>query len=64
VLRFAVIWRRRAFRCKSAARWRYVERMLTVVHTLRLQKRNIVEFLAASIAARAGRPGPKLVQAG
>lgn len=64
VLRFAVIWRRRSFGCKSAAGCRYVERMLTVVQTLRLQKRNIIEFLADSIASyRAGRPGPKLVPA-
>ncbi len=65
VLRFAVIWRRRSFGCKSAAGCRYVERMLTVVQTLRLQNRNIVEFLAEAFAAhRAGRPGPKLVPAG
>jgi transposase len=65
VLRFAVIWRRRSFGCKSAAGCRYVERMLTVVQTLRLQKRNIIEFLADSIAShRASRPGPKLVSTG
>src|SRR5258708_19043267 len=40
VLRFGVIWRRRSFGCHSAAGCRYVERMLTVVQTLRLQKRN------------------------
>lgn len=65
VLRFAVIWRRRSFGCHSAAGCRYVERMLTVVQSLRLQKRNVVAYLSESIAAhRAGNPGPKLVPAG
>lgn len=65
VLRFAVTWRRRSFGCHSAAGCRYVERMLTVVQSLRLQKRNVVEYLSEAIAAhRAGRPGPKLVPAG
>ena len=65
VLRFAVIWRRRSFGCHSAAGCRYVERMLTVVQSLRLQKRNVVEYLSESIAAhRAGRTGPKLARAG
>jgi transposase len=65
VLRFGVIWRRRSFGCHSATGCRYVERMLTVVQTLRLQKRNIVQYLSASIAAyRAGQPGPKLVPIG
>jgi transposase len=64
VLRFAVIWRRRSFGCHSAAGCRYVERMLTVVQSLRLQTRNVIEYLSESIAAhRAGRPGPKLVPA-
>jgi transposase len=65
VLRFGVIWRRRSFGCHSAAGCRYVERMLTVVQTLRLQKRNIVAYLSDSIAAhREGKPGPKLVPVG
>jgi transposase len=57
VLRFAVIWRRRSFGCHSAACCRYVERMLTVVQSLLLQKRNVFAYLSESIAAhRAGRP--------
>jgi transposase len=64
VQRRAVIWRRRSFGCQSAAGCRFVERILTAVETLRLQKRNVVEFLRESLVAhRAGLAGPRLVQA-
>jgi transposase len=65
LLRRAVLWRRRSFGCHSAAGCRFAERILTVAATLRLQQRNVVNFLSESIAAyRAGRPGPKLVTVG
>ncbi len=65
ILRRAVLWRRRSFGCHSAGGCRFAERLLTVAGTLRLQGRNVVRFLSASIAAhRAGQPGPKLVPAG
>jgi transposase len=65
VLRRAVLWRRRSFGCHSASGCRFAERILTVATTLRLQGRNIVNFLSESIAAhRAGQPAPKLVAVG
>ena len=61
VQRRAVLWRKKSFGCQSAGGCRFVERILTVVGTLRLQKRNALEFLSGCIAAhRAGSAGPKL----
>jgi transposase len=65
VLRRAVLWRRRAFGCASAAGCRFVERILTAVQTLRLQKRAVFTYLAEAIAAhRAGHNAPHLVSEG
>jgi transposase len=65
VLRRAVLWRRRAFGCASADGCRFVERILTVVQTLRLQKRSVLEYLVEAITAhRIGRPAPRLVVEG
>jgi transposase len=62
VQRRAVLWRRRSFGCHSADGCRFVERILTVVQTLRLQKRSVVPFLQDTIAAhRSGQIAPKLV---
>ncbi len=64
-LRPAVLWRRRSFGCHSEAGCRFAERMLTVVQTLRLQERSVIDYLAEAIAAhRQGRPCPKLLPAG
>ena len=61
VQRRAVLWRKKSFGCASQAGCRFVERILTVVGTLRLQGRNSLEFLSGSIAAhRGGSAGPKL----
>ena len=61
VLRRAVVWRRRSFGCHSAEGCRFVERILTVVQSLRHQKRPVLEFVASTIAAhREGRTTPKL----
>ena len=58
VQRRAVLWRRRSFGCHSADGCRFVERILTVVQTLRLQKRSVVQFLQEAIAAhRSGQLG-------
>lgn len=63
--RRAVLWRRRSFGCHSAAGCRFVERILTVVQTLRMQRRSVLEFLHEAIAAhRASLQGPKLVPEG
>jgi transposase len=65
VLRRAVLWRRRSFGCHSSEGCRFVERILSVVQTLRLQKRSVLQFLQDSIAAhRLGQKGPKLVLVG
>jgi len=50
-LRRAVLWRRRSFGTQSAAGSRFVERVLTVVTTLRQQKRDGVDYLTEACAA-------------
>lgn len=52
-----MLWRKNAFGCHSEAGCRFVARILTVVQTLRLQKRPILPFLYDSLSAhRAGHP--------
>lgn len=50
-LRTAVIWRKLSFGTHSTSGSRFVERMLTVVTTLRQQKRNVLDYLTAAIQA-------------
>ena len=65
VQRRAVLWRRRSFGCHSAAGCRFVERILTVVQSLRLQQRSVVSFLHEAIEAhRSGHSTPALVLEG
>jgi hypothetical protein len=65
VLRPAVVWRRRSFGCHSADGCRYVERLLTVVQSLRLQGRSVLTFLYEAIRAhRSGLKAPSLVPGG
>jgi transposase len=65
VLRPAVLWRRRSYGTRSAAGSRFVERMLTVVTTCRLQGRNVLEYVtAACSAALHGRAAPTLMPQG
>ena len=45
MLRPGVLWRKNAFGSHSEAGCRFAERMLTVVQTLRLQKRHVVDYL-------------------
>ena len=62
ILRLGVLWRKNAFGCHSAAGCRFVERMLTVVQTLRLQKRPVLDYLYRAIVAhRSGLPAPQLL---
>ena len=62
VLRRAVIWRRRSFGCHSAEGCRFVERLLTVVQTLRQGKRPVLGFLGETIQAHRNRKTvPRLV---
>lgn len=63
-LRPAVIWRKISFgnHCKEGCR--FTERILTVVHTLRLQRRNVMGYLEQAVTAhRAGQTGPALILA-
>lgn len=63
--RSGVLWRKIAFGCQSARGCRFVERILTVVQTLRLQHRPVLDFLYRSLLAyRNGRTPPKLVSRG
>jgi transposase len=60
--RKAVLWRKNAFGSQSAEGCRFVERLLTVVQTLRLQGRPVLEYLQQTLEAhRAGLPLPKLL---
>lgn len=65
LLRRAVLWRKRSFGSGSEAGCRFVERILTVVQTRRLQGRNVLEYLQEAIQAHwIGLPCPKLLPAG
>ena len=61
-IRPAVIWRRTSFGSDSAAGSEFVSRLLTVVSSLNLQERNILDFLVESVsAARSGELPPSLL---
>jgi len=65
VQRLAVLWRKNCFGCHSDSGCRFVERILTVVQTLRLQKRPVLQYLkAVLIALRNGEAKPKLLPVG
>ncbi len=65
LLRRAVLWRKRSFGCVSAAGCRFVERILTVVQTRRLQSASVLDYLHDALCAhRAGQPCPNLLSAG
>jgi transposase len=51
-LRPAVLWRKMSFGSQSAAGSLFVSRMLTVVTSLRLQKRNVLDFLTQACRAK------------
>ena len=62
LLRSGVLWRKNAFGCHSEAGCRFVERILTVVQTLRLQKRPVLDFLyQAMLNHRGALPAPSLL---
>ena len=64
VLRRGVLWRKNAFGCQSEAGCRFVERMLTVVQTRRLQGRSVLRYLhEVLVAHRNGLPSPSLLAA-
>ena len=62
VLRCGVLWRKNAFGCHSVQGCRFVERILSTVQTLRLQKRKVLKFLHETLHAhRAGKAAPALL---
>lgn len=65
MLRTGVLWRKNAFGCHSVAGCRFVERILTVVQTLRLQQRPVLQYLYESLLAhRHGDTAPNLLITG
>ncbi|HEY8671735.1 MAG TPA: IS66 family transposase [Terriglobales bacterium] len=61
-LRPAVIYRKLSFGTQSAAGSRFIERMLTVSETCRLQGRSIFAYLTAAVEAHfAKQPAPSLL---
>jgi transposase len=62
-IRPAVIWRRTSFGSNSEAGSKFVARLLTVVSSLNLQERNVLDFLIESVCARrTGEKSPSLLQ--
>ena len=58
-IRPAVIWRRTSFGTQTQAGSTFVARMLTVIATLKSQRRDVLEFMTqAVVAARLGQPTP------
>ncbi|MFO0937450.1 MAG: transposase [Gemmataceae bacterium] len=57
VQRRAALWRRKSFGCQSQTGCRFVERILTVIQTLRLQKRNAIAYLGHVVANQQMRLG-------
>lgn len=61
-IRPVVLWRNSSFGTQSNAGSRFVERIMTVVATLKQQKRNLLDFLThASEAAYTGQSVPTLI---
>ena len=61
-VRPAVLWRKGSFGTDSPNGSRFVERILTVVMTLRMQRRNVLDFLTAACEARLhGKRAPSLL---
>ncbi len=61
-VRPAVLWRKGSFGTDSESGSRFVERILTVVSTLRLQKRNVLDYMTAACEARiCGSAAPSLL---
>ena len=65
VVRQAVLWRKRSFGTQSERGARYVERILTVCATCRLQGKSIVGYLREACRCHSdGIPVPSLVKTG
>jgi hypothetical protein len=57
-LRRAVLWRRKSLGTKSEAGSQFVERILSVIMTLRQQGRDVYEYLTAACGSTTGLPPP------
>jgi transposase len=63
-IRPGVLWRKGSFGTQSAEGSRFVEAMMTVVATLKQQRRNVLEYLTAACqAALCGEAAPSLLPA-
>jgi transposase len=64
LLRRGVLWRKNSYGSHSEAGCRFVERLLTVVQTRRLQGRSVLRYLYETLVAhRSGLPSPSLLTA-
>lgn len=62
IVRHGVLWRKGSFGTDSPAGSRFVERILTTVMTLRLQKRNVLDYVTeACECALRGKRAPSLL---
>ena len=57
-LRPAVIWRKTSFATQSNRGTRFVERIMTVVATLRKQRRHVLEYLTVAYGAALKHQAP------
>jgi transposase len=63
IVRQAVLWRKSSFGTQSERGARYVERILTVCATCRLQERSIIEYLREACSCHlSGIPTPSLIK--
>jgi len=63
-IRHGVMWRKTSFGTDSPSGSCFVERILTVVTTLRMQERNVLDYVTAACeAALQGTPAPSLLPA-
>ena len=63
-IRHGVMWRKTSFGTDSPSGSRFVERILTVVTTLRMQRRNVLDYVTAVCeAALHGHAPPSLLPA-
>jgi len=61
-IRPGILWRKGSFGTQSDAGSRFVERIMTVVSTLKQQNRNVLEYLTMAYeAANCGQPAPTLL---
>ncbi|MDP4157363.1 MAG: IS66 family transposase [Bacillota bacterium] len=62
IIRRIVIWRKTSFGTQSARGTLYIERIMTVVATCKMQKRNVLDFVTNAVSAHlGGSPAPSLL---